>query len=459
MVKIGMAAAVFAAALSFLESCSMPAALFGFGNEKQKFTQSKEIFGNPLMGYAPSAKEQEISDDVTLVYVDVTWKELEPERGVYDWSTIEKKNQFARWKSEGKHLVLRFLCDDPGKESHMDIPEWLYEVTGKDGDWYDNDYGKGFAPDYSNEMLIVEHEKAVKAMGERWGSDTMISYIELGSIGHWGEWHVNYGAGIRRLPLESVRERYVDGWQESFPNAMILMRRPFRTAKEHGFGLYNDMAGHPQDTETWLGWIKNGGIYDQTGETDAVVPMPDFWKTAPVGGELNSSLSMQQMLSKNLNQTAELIRSSHTTFLGPKTADPAYPNGYRTLLKNMGYRIWISEAQLKKNSGKTTLSVTWKNDGTAPFYKDWPIVVTVTDASGTVIEERQTDWKLSSLMPGESMTGSIDLSSAGLSAGKKSGLTVSVEIRDPMTKKAAVRFANKELDRSKNKMTMILFAR
>lgn len=27
-------------------------------------------------------------------------------------------------------------------------------------------------------------------MGERWGSDSLISYIELGSLGHWGEWHV-----------------------------------------------------------------------------------------------------------------------------------------------------------------------------------------------------------------------------------------------------------------------------
>lgn len=105
----------------------------------------------------------------------------------------------------GKHLVLRFICDDPGDESHTDIPDWLYRETGKDGDWYDNDYGKGFAPDYSNTTMIRRHTQAVKAMGERWGSDPLISYIELGSLGHWGEWHVNYGAGIRRLPLEEVR--------------------------------------------------------------------------------------------------------------------------------------------------------------------------------------------------------------------------------------------------------------
>ena len=50
----------------------------------------------------------------------------------------------------------------------------------------------------------------------------------------------------------------------------------------------------------------------------------------------------------NPNETAELIRSSHTTFLGPKIADKSYLDGYQTLLKNMGYRIWITQAQLKQ---------------------------------------------------------------------------------------------------------------
>ena len=69
------------------------------------------------------------------------------------------------------------------------------------------------------------------------------------------------------------------------------------------------MAGHPEDTKTWIEWIENGGVYDQTGETDVIVPMNSFWKKAPVGGELNSSISMRRMLVKNLNETAELMKT------------------------------------------------------------------------------------------------------------------------------------------------------
>ena len=78
-----------------------------FGRKTQIYEKTEEIFGNPLMGYAPDARRENVSEDITLLYVDITWKELEPECGVYDWDTIEKENQFFRWRSEGKHLVLR----------------------------------------------------------------------------------------------------------------------------------------------------------------------------------------------------------------------------------------------------------------------------------------------------------------------------------------------------------------
>ena len=152
----------------------------------KEYKESQVAFGNPLMGYARNAWYDKVSEDISLLYMDITWAELEPEEGVYDWEAIEKKNQLARWKSEGKHLVLRFVCDIPGQEEHMDIPEWLYEKSGKAGQWYAGGYGKGFAPDYNNPTIISCHEQAVKALGEHLGQDGLISYIELGSLGHWG---------------------------------------------------------------------------------------------------------------------------------------------------------------------------------------------------------------------------------------------------------------------------------
>ena len=51
---------------------------FGRKNIKQ-FKKSEEAFGNPLMGYAPGAWNLEISQDISLLYMDITWAKLEPE--------------------------------------------------------------------------------------------------------------------------------------------------------------------------------------------------------------------------------------------------------------------------------------------------------------------------------------------------------------------------------------------
>lgn len=416
-----------------------------FGAERRKFVkeyrESQAVFGNPLMGYAKNAWHEEVAEDVSLLYVDITWAELEPEEGIYAWTAIEEENQIARWKKEGKHLVLRFLCDLPGTEAHMDIPQWLYEKSGEAGQWYNGEYGKGFAPDYRDPTIIDSHAKAVKALGEHLGQDGMISYIELGSLGHWGEWHVNYEEGIARLPGEKIREAYIRPWMEAFPDAMLLMRRPFAAAKTYGFGLYNDMTGYEKDTKTWFGWIERGGEYEQTGEKNALAAMKDFWKTAPSGGEFTSSLAMEEMLVTDLERTVELIREAHTTFLGPKVPPLEYPEGYQEVLKNMGYRIWISSAEIKKKGKGSLVRLVWKNSGVAPFYKDWPAYLYLEDSTGKIIEKQEIKIKISSLLPDMEIVTDTWLELKAPGKLKINEYRLSVGMEDPMTKTAQVRFA------------------
>lgn len=411
----------------------------------KQYKESQAAFGNPLMGYAPSAWYNEVSEDISLLYMDITWAELEPEEGVYNWASIDEENQISRWRKEGKHLVFRFVCDIPGEEAHMDIPEWLYEKSGKAGKWYDGEYGKGFAPDYNNPTIISCHEQAVKALGEHFGQDGLISYVELGSLGHWGEWHVNYSEGIQRIPREAVREKYILPWTEAFPDARILMRRPFASAEKYGFGLYNDMTGQPEATQSWFDWINNGGKYDQTGEKNVIVPMKDFWKTAPSGGEFTSSLSMEEMLDTNLSGTVEMIREAHTTFLGPKIPDENYVDGYKEVLKNMGYRLWISMAELKNTAKGSRLKLTWENSGVAPMYKEWPVYVYIEDESGKLVEKSRISIKISSLLPGEKATTLTALETERLNSLLEKGYRLSVGIEDPMTEFPCVRFAMEAL--------------
>ena len=226
---------------------------------------------------------------------------------------------------------------------------------------------------------------------------------------------------------------------------MILMRRPFASAEKYGFGLYNDMTGQPEATQSWLGWINNGGEYDQTGEKKVIVPMNDFWIPAPSGGEFTSSLSMEEMLDTNLSGTVEMLREAHTTFLGPKIPDENYVDGYKEVLKNMGYRLWISMAELKNTAKGSRLKLTWENSGVAPMYKEWPVYVYIEDESGKLVEKSRISIKISSLLPGEKSTTLTALETERLNSLLEKGYRLSVGIEDPMTELPCVRFAMEAL--------------
>lgn len=347
------------------------------GGKTKEYTYKEDVtpLDNPYIGYAPSADSEALAEKGRLVYLNLLWSELEPQEGVYRWDDIEEEHNLKRWRTEGKNLVLRFVCDLPSDEEHMDIPQWLYDKTG-DGQFYDIEYGKGYCPDYNNEVFIDEHAKVIAEIGRHFESDGFLAYVELGSLGHWGEWHTYYPAGIPRMPGRNVREKYVDPYVNAFPYARLLMRRPFAEMPE-GFGVFNDMTGHAQDTFTWLHWIDHGGKYDSAGEENGLSPVPNIWDRAPVGGEFTSSIPVSRMLKTDLDETLDMIAKSHMSFIGPKVPDVVKIEDITAesdkVLEKVGYRYRVSKLTLQTPflSKDTTIKLTFCNDGVAPVYFDF----------------------------------------------------------------------------------------
>lgn len=401
---------------------------------------------NPLMGWAPWATIQESKQPHTLVYVDLTWRDFEPQPGVFDFASFEKKQQFDRWRTENKRVVFRFVCDAPGKTKHLDIPDWLFNATGGSGDYYDNAYGKGFSPDYSNPVFIQFHKKAIKAIGDRYGKDGFFAYIELGSLGHWGEWHVDFESGIRRLPAREITDQYVKHYIEAFPDTFLLMRRPFSIAGQYHLGLYNDMTGSPSATNEWLDWVANGGEFDQTGEPGALSPMPDFWKTAPVGGEQTHDRSNAVIYGKGLDQTLNLFEKSHITFVGPNgpyDQDRGGPlqSGIDRAMERIGYRIYIRQARMPlwiRYESSLNLLLTFSNAGAAPILYNWPVRIYLFDAHGNIVKTFQPEMDLRKILPGEYYSKPVNLPLGSLGSG---AYTIGFAIVDPKTNQPAVKLA------------------
>lgn len=379
------------------------------------YKSTDEIIYNPYMGFAPNADYYDAVGDNTLVYIDITFREWESEEDSFDLQGIRERNFMDVWEEQGKHAVLRFVCDIPGEDYHADIPDWLLEQMDSE-DYYDTGYGKGYSPDYTDELFIKEHREAIAALGEAFGQDDFVAYVELGSLGHWGEWHVKSDEGIDLFPSEEVCREYVEPYVEAFPNAKLMMRRPFSFVDEYDMGVFNDMTGSREDTEEWLEWLAKGGTYDEAAKLINLIKTPAIWNKNPIGGEFTSIYSMKEMLTDRLEETVDLLESTHMTFIGPNCPISneellKYPEEVATVLNKVGYRYGVEKAVFKLNifTRKANLYLTIHNDGVAPFYRNWPLYIYEYDETGTLIKEVKTDISLGELEGGSTDTYEIPL--------------------------------------------------
>ncbi len=435
--------------------------LFFFGRssifpekEKYRYPLISDPLVNPLMGWAPWATIKDSAQPHTLVYADLTWRDFEPQEGVYDFATFEEENQISRWRKDGKRIVFRFVLDVPGDSNHIDIPDWLFERIEGIGDFYNNSYGSGFSPNYSNPILIEYHRKAILALGNRYGQDHFIAYIELGSLGHWGEWHVDLDAGIRPLPPETVRDIYVHHYIEAFPGTHLLMRRPFSIAAQSSLGLYNDMTAEYSDTMTWLDWIANGGEFSQTGEENGLVPMQDAWKVAPIGGEQTTSMSNDEIYRKNLDQTIQLLKNSHTTFIGPggpidSGEAKSIQEQVDRVLSTIGYRLYFESVEIPTNIRfcyDFEGTIYFGNNGIAPIYYNWPTYLYIFDEEKKEQFSSLLDIDLRKILPGELFEVNFYFPLHHLGNGT---YTLGIAVVDPSTQQPAIKFGMKN-NRSDN---------
>lgn len=365
---------------------------------------------NPYKGWAPSALYGPYSQPHRLVHAYISWRELEPERGVFDWEGLETKNNFDHWTQKGVKIIPRIIMDYPTADpSHMDIPDWLYQMIDGDGIWYQtNEIGSGFSPNYENPILIAEHERMIKAFGERYNDDPRIAFIQLGSVGHWGEWHT-WPEGSGAFPREEVANAYMQHYMDYLDNKMLGIRRPFPYTRDANFGYFNDRIGHAPTTEQWLFWINNGLEYENWYNRQIIpgASVSDFWHTAYSAGEFSDGNALAWLRDDTVSDTLRQVRESHTSWIGPCSPAsygniPEQPN-INEVLRTLGYHFVIEkvvhEPQTRVGSN-FEISMVWNNKGVAPFYFPWPIEIGLVNSQGELQSTFTTQIDIRKLLPG-----------------------------------------------------------
>ncbi|SDS38384.1 protein of unknown function [Paenibacillaceae bacterium GAS479] len=389
---------------------------------------------NPFKGWAPSAKTTSYSQPVKLVYAGVTWKELEPTKGNYNFEAIEKTNNFAYWKSKGVKVVFRLIMDNPTGQAHRDIPDWLYNeivAAGQSpGTAYSDTTGgmgagnnTGFSPNYSAPSVIQGHKLLLEAIANRYyTNERPVAFVQIGSLGHWGEFHTwpyNGPSGVKNytgvFPTFEVSNQYVQQYLDAFAGKedkiQVLIRRSVELATNNNkgmkLGMFNDVFGDKASFDADWGWYTGtqNGYWDDLGQKQP--GNPNFWDSRISAGEFYSGeFGMKASLTSGsgFDETLRQTEMSKISWLGPNSP-AALPVGNSlqanmdTLKKKMGYHFVLKQATYPSlvTGGSLPVNLTIENKGMQHFPFNWKLEVFVyygkNLVSRTATNADLTTWK------------------------------------------------------------------
>ena len=337
------------------------------------------------------------------------WNKLNPAKGVYDWTELEKLlNALAEHNMTYALRVLPYTpsfikSDFPPQEDYDWTPPFVYEMGAKkiQIDLRGMDF-HAYAPVWDDSIYIWAAKEFAKALAEKYDGDPRIEYIDVRTFGEWGEWHTSHMLGSV-MPADSVLKDMLDYYASVFKKTQLVL-------PSNGFG---DVYTHALD----LGITKrDDGFIGIPGRPDTLLRA--YNANLPTIAEniagYRTMLTYDDLIPGGSQKwTAErwvdAITTAHLTYY---VLDQDNDCGYYfykdnkaladSMSKVIGYNFTVTQAELltvvtptaENSAGSTvgkaatnTLNITIKNTGVAPCFFDVYLVAEFVDSTGAAIAQ------------------------------------------------------------------------
>jgi len=405
-----------------------------------KLQEIDDVLPNPFKGFAPWVGNDNPVYEVKLQEATYSWSEIEPNEGVYNWARLEK--DWGNIAQTGKRVGFRISAAIPGS-GHDDTPQWLID-KGVRMRPYSIDGETGLAPDWDNPEFLAAHHNFITALGNRYDKDPRVAWIDIGSYGFWGEWHVYLNDSL--AATQSTKKRILDDYFEAFPTKVkvIAFDDDFATkyVVDHGGGIRNDCLGTKEENDWYL---------ESLNRIDPTLN-DQVWKTAIITGEFcGSDQGAIEGTTERFQLNYDFIQQTHWSFIGSaggaiQPQSDEHKKNLDKLWKKLGYRFVLRkvghDSSIDKGSN-LSVQIQVENKGVAPFYFEWPLVFYLIDSDETVALHKDLNVDIRKWLPG---TQTVNVS-VHIPDDLPSGIyDVKLAINDPVTDVPGVRFANTNRD-------------
>jgi len=316
------------------------------------------------------------------IYLRLAWSYLEPEEGVYNWILLD--SIINRWVHRGHTVSFRITCKET--EIVYATPEWVRKAGAK-GKFIDHpDLNiKAWAPDYGDPVFLEKLENFHKAFAARYDGKPWVEYIDIGSIGEWGEGHTAF-SGWNDIPVEVVK-KHIDMYKRCYTHSVLIISDDFIGQRDtddgadyeifqyclkNGIGFRDDSANVAWYKKLGFGpsCIRTPELYSKVYKKIPVVLESDHYGDAVKLGMWTGGTGLEKA-----------IHETHATIIGfhyyPREwLKDNYKLGCH-LANLSGYWFFPKFAMmpdtLRTGSHRNYIRLTWENHGVAPAYQQYKL--------------------------------------------------------------------------------------
>lgn len=348
------------------------------------------FYSNIISNYGSKLDPSDTLDDfpgLSVAYLRVPWAFLEPSEGEFTWELLDTPAQ--RWISKGKRIALRISCC----ESWMRYatPEWV-KNAGAQG--YDFTPGQGIVekgqywePEYADPIFLAKLERFLEAMAARYDGNPNVDFIDIGSLGVWGEGHT--WASTKLEYSDEVKKLHIDLHCKHFQHTLLA--------------ISDDFAGpsNPGPEFPLMDYAFEKGV---TLRDDSIMVQPPphswyhanmaeaFWPTLPVvlehehyGGSVKKGAWDKELFLKSVEDYHASYMSIHWW---PRVLLEENREVIDQINQRMGYRLQLREATWPKQvrlGESFEVQMKWANAGVAPCYPGGYVATTLKDSQGGIV--------------------------------------------------------------------------
>jgi len=392
---------------------------------KDTFFLSSVSLGLLCVGCGGGSSESEVPplvsviDDNTTLYqrvydANASLNLLNPNRGLYrvvaSLDEVKTYDRFQIVKDQGYQLVYaplklyHFIKDENLSQELLETLDTnLQEAREAHVRLITRiQYRENNATDPDKE-IILSHLKQLAPLFQKYND--IISVVEAGCIGAYGEWHTFGEDFVDTNPeYKQNRKDIVLGLQKVFPNKFILLRTPMH--KELLFGAsqeYRDVASEAEITpdiaysDDIRARISHHNDCFLASDTDLGTYASDnieFWKSyvandaryAPLGGESCLDESAYTECSNAQNELQKMGWSFLNSGYYPDVIERWKREGcFDTIAQNLGYHFVLKNASVRINSVQADIDFSIENKGYSSAFENYNVSFSLYNAQHSYI--------------------------------------------------------------------------